>query len=428
MMKWIKTCGVGIALVAPMAAAGPVPVALEIAGRASANASIAASGDFVVVVWGAATTSGSTEIYAATSRDGGATFAAPVRASGGRADAQISGEQPPRVTLARRPSGEPSVVVVWTVRGTTGTRLVAARSDSGSRSFGAVTTVPGTDAPGNRGWEAITTRPDGTVVAAWLDHRETVSDGTSAAHMHHDGQAPVGGAAATDSTARAQLSKLYVGDVDGTTEPQAVTGGVCYCCKTALDAGTDGTLYAAWRHVYAGNLRDIAFALSRDGGRTFAPTVRVSEDRWALDGCPENGPAIAVDSRKRIHLVWPTLVPASAAGGEPTLGLFYAASDDGRRFSPRQRIPAQGTPYHPQIAVSGRGTLLIAWDELADGQRRIAVGRAGATVPGLGFTREQVSTAARGSYPVVAATAGGFALAWTDLSHMPSRIVVQRVP
>ena len=44
--------------------------------------------------------------------------------------------------------------------------------------------------------------------------------------------------------------------------PQGVTGGVCYCCKTAIAAGPADTLYLAWRHVYPGNMRDMAFTVS----------------------------------------------------------------------------------------------------------------------------------------------------------------------
>ena len=71
--------------------------------------------------------------------------------------------------------------------------------------------------------------------------------------------------------------------------------GVCYCCKVAMATAADGAIIAAWRHVYAGNIRDIAFTISRDGGRTFAAPQRLSEDRWQLAGCPDDGPALAVD-------------------------------------------------------------------------------------------------------------------------------------
>jgi hypothetical protein len=408
-------------------AAGPPPLTLSVPGRSSANVSIAADGDLVAVAWGAATESGSTDVYAAVSRDGGGRFADPVLVSGPQAAAQISGEQPPRVTLVPHPTGEHSIVIVWTSKGASGTRLVTARSDDGGKSFGRSTTVQGSEAPGNRGWESIATRADGRVMAAWLDHRETAAPATASAPMHHEGMEHTGHAAASDGAARAQLSKLYVGPIDGSEGPRIVTGGVCYCCKTALTATADGALYAAWRHVYAGNLRDIAFSMSRDGGATFSAPLRVSEDQWALDGCPENGPAIAVDAERRVHLVWPTLVPGAAAGSEPTLGLFYAVSSDGTSFSARQRLTTEGTPYHATIAVNRAGALVAAWDELADGRRRPVYARgSGGASPN--FVRETIARAPQGSYPVVASTGEGFVLAWTDTTTSPSHIALQRLP
>ena len=187
-----------------------------------------------------------------------------------------------------------------------------AQSDDGGKTFGRAAAVPGSSAQGNRGWESTAIDGSGRVFAAWLDHRALVAGNASAAPMtHHEGQAHTSGETSS-SVARAQLSKLYVAPLDGSeADARVVAAGVCYCCKTAFTSGPDGALYAAWRHVYPGNIRDIAFSLSRDGGRTFAPPVRVSEDRWVLDGCPENGPAVAVDGRNRIHVVWPTLVQGS---------------------------------------------------------------------------------------------------------------------
>jgi hypothetical protein len=82
----------------------------------------------------------------------------------------------------------------------------------------------------------------------------------------------------------------------------------------------NGTVVAAWRHVYKGNIRDIALAKSSDGARTFATPVRVSEANWVLDGCPENGPTVAIDQANAIHVVWPRLVRGSA-GADETLAV-----------------------------------------------------------------------------------------------------------
>ena len=135
----------------------------------------------------------------------------------------------------------------------------------------------------------------------------------------------------------AQGSGLYYARTEPMHAPgdeRMLTMGVCYCCKTSIAAGPGGHIVAAWRHVYDGNVRDIAVTTSTDGGRTFSPPARVSEDGWSINGCPENGPSVVVDDAGATHVAWPTVI----GGAEPTGALFYAI---GRRatFSPRLRIP-----------------------------------------------------------------------------------------
>ena len=256
-------------------------------------------------------------------------------------------------------------------------------------------------------------------MAAWLDHRETA---TGMDHSAHHGT--------QDGAARAQLSKLFFGPVSGDGAGRALAGGVCYCCKTSLAIDRDGRVYVAWRHVYPGNVRDIAFSLSSDGGKTFAAPIRVSDDRWVLDGCPENGPALAVDARHRVHVVWPTLVPSPVHAGEPTLELFHAMSSDGRRFTTRQRIPSGGVARHPQLALGNRDELVVVWDEPAGGRRRIAMARG--VVDGNGavsFARQTIDDRAAATYPVVAMTSDGPLVAWTSGSSTDQAVIrLARMP
>jgi hypothetical protein len=205
-----------------------------------------------------------------------------------------------------------------------------------------------------------------------------------------------------------------------------IAPGVCYCCKTSVAVGANGTVVAAWRHVYTGNTRDIALATSSDGGETFASPVRVSEDNWVLDGCPENGPAVAIDQMNTIHMVWPTLVRDSA-GAEETLALFYAASNDGQRFTKRQRIPTAGVPRHPQIAVGPGGTMTIAWDEQLKGTRRVVVARGTRDDKNdVRFVRQLVSDGA-GTYPAVVVLTDAAIVAWTSGSSRESVLRVERI-
>ena len=103
------------------------PSGIAVAERTNANASLAAEGRFAAIAWGASTKDGVTDIYLTTSRDGGRAFGAPTRVSLAAGEANLSGEQPPRVSLIPRPGRNPAIVVVWTAKSPSGTRLWSAR-------------------------------------------------------------------------------------------------------------------------------------------------------------------------------------------------------------------------------------------------------------------------------------------------------------
>jgi hypothetical protein len=417
-VNWIRVAGF-LALTSALAGGtvttlGQAVLEIGVSGRANAHVSIATSGSFIGVAWAARTKDGVMDIYAATSRDGGRAFTPPVRVNHVAGAASASGEQPPRIALLPREASDPSIVVLWTAKSPRGTRLVSARSNDGGRSFGSAQSVPGSDASGNRGWESMAVTAKGEPVVVWLDHREVPArpaDATAAHGEHQHGattQKP-----SVDGVARAQLSQIFFAGLNNPASAKAIAPGVCYCCKTSVAAGSDGSIVTAWRHVYPGNIRDIALAKSMDGGRTFTAPVRVSDDNWVLDGCPENGPAVAVDQSNAVHVVWPTLIQGPA-DPEPTLALFYAMSKDGRHFTKRQPIPTGGMARHPQIALGPSGTIAIVWDEQGSNGRRVVVAR-GTMDPGhpMRFTRESV-TDAHGVYPAVAATSDGAIVAWTS--------------
>lgn len=427
-----RVCGmaaVAVSLLAlsasDQAATTPV-VTLAVAGRANANVSLAAQGRFVEAVWSAAAPGGETDIFAATSRDAGQTFSAPVRVNTKAGDARVNGEQPPRVALRARAGGQPEVAVVWTTKAASGTVLLSATSTDGGRTFGASTLVPGSDAPGNRGWEGLGVGPDGRFLSVWLDHRKLADPQQQAmAGEHHHGDsasAKPAAAAPKDGVAMAQLSQLYVAALDGSLAGKGVTGGVCYCCKTAIAAGSGNSLYLAWRHVYPNNMRDIAFTVSRDGGKTFAPPVRVSEDKWQLEGCPDDGPSMAVDPQGAVHIVWPSVVTEN---GGPVKALFHATTRDGKAFTPRVRIPTQGMANHPQLAIDAKGTLAVTWDESGSGTRTLAHAVGVPTPNGqIRFVRGSAERQV-GTYPVLVPTAAGTWLrAWTVGDPASSTITV----
>jgi hypothetical protein len=373
---------------------------LAIPGRTNATPWVASAGRFVAVVW-AASTGKAGDIYAAISRDGGRTFGNPVMVNRLPGDARVSGEIAPRVSLSSARDGDPQIAVTWNAR-EGGTSIRRARSTDGGKTFGAPVTLQASGAAGDRGWQASAIDGAGGLHTVWLDHREmAASKGT---HTEHKGD--------HDGVAMAQRSSLYYAGPDGAE--RALLKGVCYCCKTAMAASRDGSIYAAWRHVFEGNLRDIAFTVSRDGGKTFAPLVRVHRDNWSINGCPDDGPAMAVDAKGTVHLVWPTVLNGAEGA------LHYATSTDGTRFSAPVRVPTLGgpKPSHPQIAIDGSGQPVIAWDEVRDGVRRASLRR----VTANGFDQAVTLETSTSSYPVLASAGKGAVAVWT--SGPPDRSVI----
>jgi len=403
-------------------AAPPGDVAsLAVQGRSNSTPWVAAAGAFVAVAWGASA-GGQTDVFVAISRDAGETFGAPVRVNAVSGEARLGGELPPRVALAPRgASTDPEIAVLWTARADA-TTVKTARSRDGGRTFEPPVTLQSAGAAGDRGWTALAFDNRGTAHAIWLDHRGLAA-GRAAGSAHADHKKST----AHDGVAMAQKSGLYYAAAKGSASTErALANGVCYCCKTALAAGPDGTLYAAWRHVYEGNIRDIAFTVSRDGGRSFAPPVRVSEDAWAINGCPDDGPAIAVDGRGTVHLVWPTVI----SGPTPEGALFYASTRDGRTFTRRTRIPTLGSPKpsHPQIALDREGRMVVAWDELVNAQRVAAAVelKVGSDQQASFGSAVKLAPGGRATYPVLAATDKGMLAVWTtggDASVIQARIL-----
>ena len=399
------------------------PTALGLAGSVNSTPSLGVLGNTVAAVW-TATKDGAVNVYIATSSDGGATFSQPRRVNDQDGDVSANNEQPPRVVISK--SGSVSTFTVFWSRRNEGPQrarldvIRMARSTDGGKTFSPARTTHDPAFSGARGWESLTTGPDGVVHTVWLDGRDAerkIAEATAHSGMAHKGQPP---------------QDVYHASIapDGRIVESLIATGVCFCCKTAVAVDAGGAVYAAWRHVFPGSMRDIAFAKSTDGGSHFGPLVRVSEDKWELNGCPEDGPSIAVDRSGVIHVAWATLV----SEGEPQKAVFYATSRDGKTFSPRARVPTAGmtNPGRPQLTLTPDGGAAIVWDETLDGVQRVVLTR---VARNGGFRPPQVlSGNETASRPVMVRTgAGDLLVAWTSRSATarslsePSQIRVRRV-
>ncbi len=346
--------------------------------RANRFTSVAALDRYVAVTWIATEATLGTDVYVAMSVDSGRSFADPIRINWRPGSARASGEQPPRVALVPRTAGPPDVVVFWLGRRSSGRVLLTTRSQDGGRTFPEPTLVAGTDTTGERGWQTVSIGPEREVVLAWVDHRRGASD-------------------------------LYVATSLTDPAPRVIARDVCAGSRTAIAHGSDGSIHVAWRHVFAADERDIAVASSHDRGLTWSPPTRLSDDQWSSAGCPDEGPSMAVDSRGRLHLVWPTLV-TSDAGVERTQ-LFYASSTDGVQFSLRAAIPFPQHARHPRIAVLADDSVAVTWDSPRAG-RSFVWRTAGRTDTDGRWAFEDPVNVGEGVYPSIAGTAEGLVLSW----------------
>lgn len=399
-------------------------VTLAVPRHSNAAPWVASAGRFVAVTWGAAL-DGRWDIYVATSTDEGQTFGSPVRVNTVDGDGRVSGEIPPRVALHLPPgASEPQVVIAWNAKDQ-GTEIKIARSRDFGKTFATPVSLQAPGAAGDRGWHALTIDAQGLAHVVWLDHRGLAEAPANAGakaggHGNHE-------AAALDGVAMAMKSRLHYATYgERATPEQRLAPGVCYCCKTALAPTARGVL-AAWRHVYAGNMRDMAFALLGTPAAAAAPP-RISTDGWSINGCPDDGPALAVDAGDRVHAVWPTVIP----GADPVGALFYASkAASAQTFGARQRVTTLGSPKpsHPQVAVDGTGQVFVAWDEIVGGVRTAAWADGSAAADGALRLGAPARLAAAGptQYPVMAPLARGVVVAWVSGAQGASVIRVRHL-
>jgi hypothetical protein len=400
-------------------------VRFGVEGRSNAAPSVATFGTSAAVVWTASSGSQS-DIYISVSRDNGATFGAPVRVNDIDGDARASGEQAARVVLA--PANV--VHVAWPARHGETSVIRYATSKDGGATFSKAITVAGDELRGARGWHAMALGYDGGVHVVWLDGRNAApsprqlparagSHGDSAKAGSHDhSKRPM------EQPRQDVFHASWKGDDPRSEHP--VAASVCFCCKTAVATSGD-RVYVAWRHIYPGNIRDIAVARSTDNGATFGTPERLSEDNWMIAGCPDDGPAMAADAHGGIHIAWPTLVVGNAPGETPRKGIFYSARAEGKGFTARVRLDSgQTDTAHPQLASDEHGTTAVVWDERNGKERRIVLRE----IPHDGAPSAPTFFAGDGvSYPAVAAGEKQWIVVWVaDAGDGALAIEGRRIP
>ena len=275
-------------------------------------------------------------IYVAASSDQGKSFATPVTIAtiaDGVIDAH--GDARPKIialadgTLLASYTTRPDKLMIGTI--------YTARSNDGGKSF----TLPQamlTD--GGQRFDAYVVSPKGRLYAGWLDK-------THAMRAKAEGKEFLGSGVAfawSDDNGKSFSGKNILMD------------HACECCRMSSALDRDGQPVFAWRQIFDGEIRDHYVAkLSANGAKLTGG--RVSDDDWAINSCPHQGPALAIDRQGSWHVAWFTK-------GKNRQGLFFASSrDKGKTFSSPEKL---GDDTHaPAFAtlLATKNKLYRSWKE-----------------------------------------------------------------
>ena len=188
--------------------------------------------------------------------------------------------------------------------------------------------------------------PDGEdrVLIVWLDGRlAAVSATPIVANNPHN----------HDLAAMTLRSAVINGDNEIIKE-SLIDSQTCSCCQTDLARFGNMTLLA-YRDRSKDEIRDISIS-RRIADHQWSEPEPVHEDGWRIEGCPVNGPALAINGARSL-VFWPTVVDDSM---ELRYKIFAADSSPVKES--KVRVLASAKPPSGRVdAVPWRDGFLLIW-------------------------------------------------------------------
>lgn len=144
--------------------------------------------------------------------------------------------------------------------------------------------------------------------------------------------------------------------------------------KESIASDGNGTMYLAYDDLPnpAGDLADLRFTRSTDGGRTWSPTVSVAERRGTI-----LGPVIAARPDGTVHVAWWNLTDGNVmADVSRDRGVTWGA--DVRVNNVWGSAPVIANSWEssmPSVVVNESGSVFVAWADRGAGNSDILVAR-----------------------------------------------------
>jgi hypothetical protein len=191
---------------------------------------------------------------------------------------------------------------------------------------------------------------------------------------------------------------------------------VCDCCQP------DGAMTAAgpvvaYRDRTPEEIRDVVVRRHVDGA--WGAPIPAGVDRWHIEGCPVNGPAIAADG-ERVAVAWFT-----AAGGVPRVR-FARSVDSAVSFGPALDLDGAGSFGQVGLVLAADGTAKVTWWRAAAGGGTDLVLRTVGLDDALGAPRILAHSGATQpvDVPQIVAVGEDLLVAWTSLDGTDATVHV----
>ncbi|NJD35617.1 MAG: exo-alpha-sialidase [Betaproteobacteria bacterium] len=266
--------------------AGEPKAAAKATPRAKAGLSVGAAVSPDGLLWLVGLNSDG-KLFVQSSRDSGLTWNETRLLDIGGDTVAADGENRPKIAFGP----ERQVVISYTrplAKPYTG-EIRMLRSDDGGETFSAPYTVHRDRQLITHRFESLAFDRKGVLHTVWIDKRDQVL-------------AARGGEGKPSAYRGAAIYRNESTDGGRTFGPDLkLADHSCECCRIALAPTPEGGMAAMWRHVFAPNIRDHAFAVLGAEAKT---PMRASHDDWKLDACPHHGPGLAPAAQGGYHAVW----------------------------------------------------------------------------------------------------------------------------
>jgi len=332
----------------------------------------------VYLAWASQTGPAERTLYLARSTDAGETFGEPQPIAKTTIHEDVSSMRGKQVKRAMRmlphlAVRNDDIHLGWVEANedNSAVRYVVAHSTDGGATFGSPQQVHQGEKARST-FTAMTLGPDGTLVCSWIDNRNGV-------------QQPFAAIKRPGSDTFAAEQMVYAGGKGK---------GICPCCPTSCVVDAQGNVNVAFRNQLDG-FRDIYLGHLGKSETDFAEAQPVVTPRWTFDGCPHDGPSLAI-ADDRLQVAW-----MDARNDVPRV-YFANGSLDGSSFQ-EEKVDAEstGSQGHPSLAVAADGDVHLVWDASDAVEPPAGHNHGKSEAPIAGSSRRIMYAVKRGNTPIV---------------------------